>query len=74
MHEHRMENMHLMHFMFYMYCMHVLYPDMHYMHGGINKRVKEKGKGCDQSRKLCTNQEINKRIFVIQLMYIVSQI
>ena len=27
-----------------MHCMHVLYPHIHYMHGGIYKRVKEKGK------------------------------
>ena len=58
-----MTYMHRMHFMFYMHGMHVLYPHMHYMHGGIYKRVKKDGKrvrGIEESNKLCTNQEINK--------------
>ena len=47
-----MENMH---------SMHVLYPHMHYMHGGIYKRVKEEGKrgrSINQASYVL-NQELN---------------
>ena len=62
MHEHRMANMHRMHFMFYMHYMHVLYPHMHYVHGGIYKRGKEKenGESCYvRIQKLNTNKNPN---------------
>ena len=39
-----MSQMSIMHHMYSMHCMHVLYPHMRYMHGGIYKTGREKGK------------------------------
>ena len=70
MHEHRMANMHHMHFMFYTHCMHVLYPHMHYIHGGIYKRGEE---GSIKEASYVLIKKLIKRKFVILLvMYLVS--
>ena len=52
----------IMYHLYPMHCMHVLYPHMHYVHGGIYKKGREKGNRVHKikkSSKLCTNQEIN---------------